>query len=191
MSVYGSCLQAVGWQGWRFQTRYVVSSTFSFFVPAAGHLSAVLALVGQRERGLHPHFMHCSSQKKRKYPNRIPFIRGPKPSNQTAYSVGGDDLSVLRVRNQGQCNSCYAFTAAAALEGSVWTQSDGAFSVYLSPQHLGDCENVISQSCNPGEGLVRTESVSVQVNMEPTCVSPSILRGPMPSYYIQDLEVLT
>jgi len=93
-----------------------------------------------------------SNEKKRKYPNRIPFIRGPKPSNQTAYSVGGDDLSVLRVRNQGQCNSCYAFTAAAALEGSVWTQSDGAFSVYLSPQHLGDCENIISQSCNPGFG---------------------------------------
>lgn len=58
---------------------------------------------------------------------------------------------VADVVNQGQCGSCWAFSAVFGVE-SAWAMQNGGISpdMHFSPQQLVDCENV-SAGCNGGD----------------------------------------
>ena len=58
-----------------------------------------------------------------------------------------DRGAVNGVVNQGQCGSCWAFSATAALEGH--SQIQGGYLFKLSEQQLVDCDKV-SHGCNGG-----------------------------------------
>jgi cathepsin L len=61
-------------------------------------------------------------------------VTGPVPNDVDWRSKG----AVNPVRNQGQCGSCWAFAAVAALEGATKVGPKGTLPV-LSEQHLVDC----------------------------------------------------
>lgn len=61
-----------------------------------------------------------------------------------------DKNAVTEVKDQGQCGSCWAFSAAETLE-SAWILS-GHSMVDLSPQQIVDCDNRPGdQGCNGGD----------------------------------------
>lgn len=65
-------------------------------------------------------------------------------------SVDWAGKAVSAVRNQGQCGSCWAFSACGALEG-LHAISTGKLDVF-SPQQLVDCAggSYENEGCNGG-----------------------------------------
>lgn len=51
-------------------------------------------------------------------------------------------------KDQGQCGSCWAFSASGAIEAFYKVKKGSALN--LSPQQLVDCERTYSQGCNGG-----------------------------------------
>jgi cathepsin L len=56
---------------------------------------------------------------------------------------------VTSVKNQGQCGSCWAFSAAAAMEGQLGITGKSTAGTSLSPQEFVDCVKT-SSGCNGG-----------------------------------------
>ena len=59
----------------------------------------------------------------------------------------GSHKYVTKVKNQGSCGSCWAFSAAGAVEGA-WAKAGNGL-VDISPQSLVDC-NTVSDGCDGG-----------------------------------------
>lgn len=72
----------------------------------------------------------------------------------------GDKGVVTEVKNQGNCGSCYCFSASAALE-SQWAIKTGKL-VNLAPQQFVDCAQFLgNQGCNGGIPSSLFESVRI------------------------------
>ncbi|XP_050519251.1 cathepsin L-like proteinase [Diabrotica virgifera virgifera] len=67
--------------------------------------------------------------------------------------------AVLAVRNQGNCGGCWAFSAAAALEGQLAIHKKQK--IPLSPQHLIDCSTK-NHGCNGGYMTLAFDHVKSQ-----------------------------
>jgi len=55
-----------------------------------------------------------------------------------------DAAAITPIKNQGQCGSCWAFSATEAIESQMILASGGKFAFTLSPQQIA--------SCTPGNG---------------------------------------
>lgn len=60
-----------------------------------------------------------------------------------------DTEAVTAIKNQGQCGSCWAFSATEAIESQLVLTSGGKLAIDLSPQHIASCTTT-SYGCNGG-----------------------------------------
>merc|ERR1712178_298967 len=62
--------------------------------------------------------------------------------------------AVTPVKNQGQCGSCWAFSATEAIESQMILSTGGKYAVELSPQQITSCTPATgqygSEGCNGG-----------------------------------------
>jgi len=58
--------------------------------------------------------------------------------------------AVTAVKNQGQCGSCWAFSATEATETSHWFYTNGTNLPVLGPQQIVDCDKT-DHGCNGGD----------------------------------------
>jgi C1A family cysteine protease len=62
--------------------------------------------------------------------------------------------AVTAIKNQGQCGSCWAFSATEAIESQMILSTGGKFAVELSPQQIASCTPATGQygceGCNGG-----------------------------------------
>ena len=92
-------------------------------------------------KGFRPSLLHRTKQC-----NMYAYQESDVPSAWDWRSQG----AVASVKNQGQCGSCWSFSAAGAMEGS-WAISTGNL-VNISEQQLMDCSTkYINFGCNGGE----------------------------------------
>ena len=59
--------------------------------------------------------------------------------------------AVTAIKNQGQCGSCWAFSAAEAVESQMILGSGGKLAIDLSPQQIASCapQQLLSRGYNP------------------------------------------
>jgi len=58
--------------------------------------------------------------------------------------------AVTAIKNQGQCGSCWAFSAAEAVESQMIIGTGGKLAIDLSPQQIASCTpHFVSRGCNP------------------------------------------
>lgn len=58
--------------------------------------------------------------------------------------------AVTSIKNQGQCGSCWAFSATEAIESQLSLTSGGKYNLELSPQQVASCTPAPAQGCNGG-----------------------------------------
>mmetsp|Transcript_15191 Transcript_15191/g.31809 ORF Transcript_15191/g.31809 Transcript_15191/m.31809 type:complete len:385 (-) Transcript_15191:80-1234(-) len=77
----------------------------------------------------------------------------PSPRNPASIDWRGTD-AVTPIKNQGQCGSCWAFSATEAVESQLVLTSGGKLSIDLSPQQITSCTPATGQygceGCNGG-----------------------------------------
>merc|ERR1719310_1631120 len=65
-----------------------------------------------------------------------------------------DTEAVTGIKNQGQCGSCWAFSATEAIESQMILGSGGKLTIDLSPQQIASCAPATGQygcqGCNGG-----------------------------------------
>jgi len=61
-----------------------------------------------------------------------------------------DTEAVTGIKNQGQCGSCWAFSATEAIESQMILGTGGKFAVNLSPQQVASCTPAPAMGCNGG-----------------------------------------
>jgi C1A family cysteine protease len=58
--------------------------------------------------------------------------------------------AVTSIKNQGQCGSCWAFSATEAIESQLSLTSGGKYNLELSPQQVTSCTPTPAEGCNGG-----------------------------------------
>jgi len=87
-----------------------------------------------------------------KLPSAAPIYSAPPPPSVPTTFDWRDHNAVTPVKDQGQCGSCWAFSASEAIE-SAWILKGHATTstVNLSPQQIVDCDTIDGvQGCNGG-----------------------------------------
>jgi len=74
-----------------------------------------------------------------------------------------DKGAVTDVKDQGQCGSCWAFSATEEIE-SMWFLSNGSLPI-LSPEQIVDCDTV-DQGCNGGDTVTAYQYVEQAGGLE-------------------------
>ena len=59
-------------------------------------------------------------------------------------------FAVTAIKNQGQCGSCWAFSATEAVESQLVLTSGSKLRIELSPQQITSCTPSPCQGCNGG-----------------------------------------
>lgn len=85
------------------------------------------------------------------------YIEGVENLEEVSVTVSGDlppsyappTNLVLPVKDQGECNSCWAFALCAALEDATSIRTGGKYRISLSPQYLMSCSGA-GLSCATG-----------------------------------------
>jgi len=92
----------------------------------------------------YPAEQHKTGHKKPKgWKATAPVMKFDAPRNPSSINWR-DTEAVTSIKNQGQCGSCWAFSATEAIESQMILGTGGKLSIALSPQQIA--------SCAPGNG---------------------------------------